>query len=449
MNKEENKLLACVHCGLCLEACPTYVLTGNENDSPRGRIYLMRGVEEGRIDKESNAFERHINRCMGCRACEKACPAGVEYGYLLESARAKLFHGGKKRSFSNRLLHTILRHIWPYPTRLHFVLSITKLMRDTGIVKLLLKTHIPTSISSKLGLALTLLDCSSPVRFKGSINKPNIKPSVESLPVSEAMLFTGCVMSSLFSHVNEATKRVLEINNCKTSVPTAQVCCGALHAHSGDLEQAKAMARRNIDAFSDNENKPIITNAGGCGAMLYSYGHLLADDPDYSERAASFSKRIRDIGQQIKAVGIQLGAIVPVGTVTYDTSCHLIYGQHASEESLGMLKLIPEIEFVPLEGSEMCCGGAGIYNLLETEMSTGVLNEKLKHIKDTNAQILATGNPGCHMQIAAGAQISGMKGLRVCHPVELLDESYRRAGLYDKSHPNKPSSAGQEQGLFF
>jgi glycolate oxidase iron-sulfur subunit len=247
------------------------------------------------------------------------------------------------------------------------------------------------------------------------------------------MLFKGCVTEALFKRVNDATQRVLEVNRCATRTPDAQVCCGALHAHAGDLEGARKLARQNIDAFTSGSNgtesPPIITNAGGCGAMLVSYGHLLADDPKYAARAKEFSERVRDIGQQLQVIGFRNGANVGFERTTYDASCHLLHGQQAADASLGMLWAIPDLKFALLNGSDVCCGGAGVYNLLEPQLSQEVLNEKLKHIAESGAEVLATGNPGCHMQIAAGAQLAGLP-LRVCHPIELLDESYARAGFY-------------------
>jgi glycolate oxidase iron-sulfur subunit len=252
------------------------------------------------------------------------------------------------------------------------------------------------------------------------------------------MLFKGCVSEGLFKRVNEATKRVLAANGCATQAPTEQVCCGALHAHAGELEGARKLARQNIDAFATGSNGsppvPIISNAGGCGAMLVSYGHLLADDPKYAERAKEFSARVRDIGQQLQAIGFRNGVNVGFERTTYDASCHLLHGQHAADASLGMLWAIPDLKFAMLNGSDVCCGGAGVYNLLEPQLSQEVLNEKLKHIAESAAEVLATGNPGCQMQIAAGAKLAGLP-LRVCHPVELLDESYARAGFYGSREP--------------
>jgi glycolate oxidase iron-sulfur subunit len=249
------------------------------------------------------------------------------------------------------------------------------------------------------------------------------------------MLFTGCVGEGLFARVNRATARVLQVNGFTVQTPPAQVCCGALHAHAGDLEGARALARRNIAAFegqAEHRKPPIISNAGGCGAMLASYAHLLAEDGAFAERARSFSARVRDVSQQLETVEIKGGSAVSKETVTYDSSCHLLYGQHAGEAPLKMVDAVAQLNFVRLEGSERCCGGAGIYNLLEPDLSARVLAEKLANIQLTKAQTLATGNPGCQMQIGAGALVAGMD-LKVCHPVELLDEAYARAGMYGDS----------------
>jgi glycolate oxidase iron-sulfur subunit len=271
--------------------------------------------------------------------------------------------------------------------------------------------------------------------------------SAAAAPRDRTMLFTGCVGAGLFSRVNHATRRVLEANGFAVETPSQQVCCGALHAHAGDLEGARTLARRNIKAFSSNDQPPIITNAGGCGAMLATYSHLLSADVAFAEQASQFSARVRDVSQQLETAGMLRTTGLPRLTeqpdrvtqpsasaemrVTYDASCHLLYGQHAGEAPLNMVGSIPDLNFTRLEGSERCCGGAGIYNLLEPDLSGSVLEEKLRNIQATRAKILATGNPGCQMQIGAGAMLAGMD-LTVCHPVELLDESYARAGLYDE-----------------
>ena len=455
---EETKLLACVHCGLCLEACPTYVQTGDENDGPRGRIYLMRAVEEGRLGAESHAFTRHIERCLGCRACESVCPSGVEYGQLLEAARADIAAAGRGRGWTARALHFALRHVWLHPARLRLAFAAARLLRDSRLPRLLLRTKLTRLLPARAEFALALLDSSAPARLDAEAFGSHTRGGGETPPVGgageasatagesdadssgaapprassrpEALLFEGCVTEGLFARVNRATARVLRAQGCRVSAPRGQVCCGALHAHAGDLEGARTLARRNIEAFEDAAEPPVVTNAGGCGAMLASYAHLLAGDGAFAERARRFSSRVRDVSQQLAGVPLREGARLDGLTATYDASCHLLHGQKAQAEPLRVLSAIPGLSFAPLEGSDVCCGGAGVYNLLEPELSSRVLEEKLRHVRETGARVLATGNPGCHMQIGAGARLAGMS-LRVVHPVELLEESYRRAGIKD------------------
>jgi len=430
LSSEEEKLLACVHCGLCLEACPTYVATGDENDSPRGRIYLMRAVKEERLAVTSLTFENHIDRCLGCRACESACPAGVEYGQLLEAARAEIASGQTKPTGTYRLLYFVLKHIWSKPKRLRAGFTLARWFRDSGLPNILLRTGMAREISSRFEFALALLEGSGPAKKDMASKMLAARPQDAGAPTgTPALLFKGCVTEGLFKRINSATARVLEVNRCKVQAPDTQVCCGALHAHAGDIEGARALARRNIEAFENNDT-PIITNAGGCGAMLASYAHLLEHDVKYAEPAREFSARVRDVGQHLQAIGFRNGESLGFARTTYDVSCHLLHGQRAADASLQMLWAIPNLNFALLSGSDVCCGGAGVYNLLEPELSEQVLDEKLRNVEQSGATILATGNPGCHMQIAAGARLAGSP-LRVCHPVELLDESYARAGYYD------------------
>ncbi len=421
---EEQKLIACVHCGLCLESCPTYVLTGDENDSPRGRIYLMRAVAEGKLAGTSSSFQKHIDRCLGCRACEPVCPAGVEYGQLLEGARELLLDTGKRGGLDYGLLRLVLRKVWLQPARLRLAFLLARWFRDLRIAKLLLMSRLPGLVSKRLEMGLALLESSRSQLFD-RVGRSNLSGN----NTATTLLFKGCVTEGLFQRTNEASARVLIANGFAVEAPSNQVCCGALHAHAGDLDGARVLARRNIEAFESSSAASIVTNAGGCGAMLLTYGHLLANDAEYSDRASLFSKRIVDISQKLSTCDLKKGGKIPPQKITYDASCHLINGQRAVDAPLQMLKAIPELDYVPLKGADRCCGGAGIYNLLEPAMSQGVLDEKLTCLKDTGAQVLATGNPGCQMQIGAGARLAGMD-LKVCHPVELLDESYRQAGMY-------------------
>jgi glycolate oxidase iron-sulfur subunit len=291
----------------------------------------------------------------------------------------------------------------------------SRVFRDSGFARLLLKSGL---LPKRVKFGVALVESSKEVshakaqRRNGRRNGKNV------------MLFKGCVGEGLFARVNRATERVLSANGFDVESPSEQVCCGALHAHAGDLEGARELARKNIAAF--DSDAPIITNAGGCGAMLATYGHLLEND----ERAAKFSARVRDVSQQLATVEMRTAPSPVDQSVTYDTSCHLMYGQHSGEASERMLRSVTGEDFVALNGTERCCGAAGVYNLLQPEMSQRVLSEKLGHIKDTGAGILATGNPGCQMHIGAGACLSGMS-LRVCHPIELVDQAYEKAGYYE------------------
>jgi len=427
----EEKLLACIHCGLCLEACPTYVITGNENDGPRGRLYLMRAVAEGRLENTSSAFATHIDRCLGCRACEQVCPAGVEYGQLLEASREVLQQVQPRSGLADRLLRFALRRVWLSPTRLKIFFGISRVFRDLGLAHLLLKTRLARLISPRAEFGISLLESSRPV-FK---DEPSANQSDQH--GENVLLFAGCVGEGLFSRVNRATARVLRANNLNVTIPPEQVCCGALHAHAGDLDGARKLARRNLAAFRGNA--PIITNAGGCGAMLTTYGHLLANDELFADQAANFSARVRDVSQQLETSGMRTAPAAVETPVTYDTSCHLLYGQHAGDASERMLRAVTRDKFVALNGGERCCGAAGVYNLLQPEMSQRVLKEKLDHVKETSAGLLATGNPGCQMHLGAGARLAGMS-LRVCHPIELVDQAYERAGFYrDLPHGKQDS----------
>lgn len=428
--RQEDKLLACIHCGLCLEACPTYVITGNENDGPRGRLYLMRAVAEGRLEKTSSAFATHIDRCLGCRACEQVCPAGVEYGQLLEASREELLEAQPKSDLPNRLLRFVLRHVWLSPARLRLFFGASRLFRDLGLARLLVKSRLARLLSPRAEFAVALLESSKGVfRAKAQRHKASCNGQA-----GDVLLFEGCVGEGLFARVNRATERVLRANNFNVEIPSDQVCCGALHAHAGDLEGARELARKNIAAF-DSE-APIVTNAGGCGAMLTTYGHLFGNDESIAERATKFSARVRDVSQQLATTEMRTAPTPFQTRLTYDTSCHLMYGQRSGEASERMFRAVAGENFVALNGAERCCGAAGVYNLLQPEMSQRVLEEKLDHVKESGAAILATGNPGCQMHIGAGACLSGMS-LRVCHPVEIVDQAYERAGLYDDSPDGK------------
>lgn len=381
----------------------------------------MRAVAEGRLENTSAAFGRHIDRCLGCRACEQACPAGVQYGQLLEASREELLHAQPKADPINKLLRFVLRHVWASPARLRLMFGVARVFRDLGLAKLMMKLKV----SPRVEFGMALLESSRPI-FKETTAEQNPAQG------ESVTLFKGCVGEGLFARVNRATRRVLQANGFQVSAPEAQVCCGALHAHAGDLEGARNLARQNIAAFSDTD-APIITNAGGCGAMLATYGHLFANDNELAAAAHKFTARVRDVSQQLAGREMRTAESDTGARVTCDISCHLLYGQRAGDASLKMLRSVQGVDFVALEGAERCCGAAGVYNLMQPDLSRRVLDQKLDNIDRSGADILATGNAGCQMQIGAGATLAGIK-LQVCHPIELVDQSYARAGFYEGKH---------------
>jgi glycolate oxidase iron-sulfur subunit len=386
----------------------------------------MRAVAEGRLENTSTAFSKHIDRCLGCRACEQACPATVKYGQLLETSREELWHAQPKTDLTSKLLRFVLRHVWSSPGRLRLFFGATRLFRDLGLSKLALKLGIARLISDRAEFGMALLESSRPIFERQT--EPRIKTN---RCLETVLLFKGCVGEGLFDRVNQATTRVLQANNYDVLAPENQVCCGALHAHAGELEGARELARKNLAAFAESE-APIITNAGGCGAMLTTYGHLLANDPNFAEPAREFSARVRDVSQQL-ATREMLSGESPVNkgeSVACDLSCHLLYGQKAGDASLKMVQSIQGLNFGQLPGAERCCGAAGVYNMLQPELSRQVLKEKLDAIDMVKADIVVTGNAGCQMQIGAGTKLAQMD-VQVCHPIELVDQSYARAGFYE------------------
>ena len=403
----------CVHCGFCLQACPTYVNLEDENDSPRGRIVLMRAAVEGEIALDDPSLQTHIDRCLGCRACETACPSGVPYGQLLEATRATL-----REVRPTPLLGRIVLGVFARKTMLRVMLVLSRLIRATGLPSL------AAGIGGRLGFASAML-----ASTRLPLAERDYDFGMEGTRGIVALL-EGCVMSGLFARTNRATRRTLRANDYRVRGAPDQVCCGALHAHAGDLEMARALAKQNIEAFEKSDAEFIGVNAAGCGAMMKEYGHLLADDPQWAERAANVSSRVRDVTELLAAAGPRPGASLPL-RVTYDAPCHLLHAQRVVAPPLAVLRAIPDLTLLPLTDAEQCCGAAGIYNLLEPATSNAVLAPKLRHIASTGADWVATGNPGCLMQIGAGLKLAHARA-RTIHPIDLLDASYARA----KNGPN-------------
>jgi len=395
----------CVHCGFCLQACPTYLTLEDENESPRGRIFLMRSLLEGTVAPDDERVHAHIDRCLGCRACEPACPSGVPYGHLLEATRATLREARRP----------------PFIARLILFMFANPLLLKLAMFgsRFLAATPIPTLLSragGRMGFGMAMLASTST-----PLERDPYPTSNAGTRGSTAVL-RGCVMEGLFAGTNRATERVLRRNGFSTVEAPGQGCCGALHAHAGDLDAARKLARTNIAAFEKSGAEFIAVNAAGCGAMMKEYGHLLGDDPDWHDRATSMGSKVRDVSELLASVGPLPGHALAL-RVTYDAPCHLVHAQRVVTQPLSMLAAIPSLELIPLHDSENCCGSAGIYNLIEPETSDAVLTPKLENIADTGAAYVATGNPGCLMQIGAGLIRSGSKA-RAIHPVDLLDASY-------------------------
>lgn len=421
---------ACVHCGFCLQACPTYVNLEDENDSPRGRIVLMRRMLEGDIALDDPAA-RHIDRCLGCRACETACPSGVPYGELLEATRATMVPRRGLPLIARPILFVFRHHLL-----LRTALFGAKVFRSTGLPRLLARL-----LPSRLAFPMAMLASTTPSRVvreaRGNRADAGTGAMVgRATPAASAgtghtAMLEGCVMSGLFTHVNAATAEALTHNGHTLCEAPGQRCCGALHAHAGDMDGARALAKENIAAFERANADTIVVNAAGCGAMLKQYAHLLHDEPEWADRARRISERTRDVSEALAATGPVRGTLAGTrsGTgfsalrVTHDPPCHQMHAQRIIAQPLQVLGAIEGLDLVPLEDADQCCGSAGIYNLVEPGTSDAVLHPKLQRIAETHASVLATGNPGCMMQIGAGLLLSGSE-TTVVHPVELLAAAY-------------------------
>ncbi len=398
---------ACVHCGFCLQSCPTYLALEDENDSPRGRIALMRAVYDGALPVDDAAVRSHIDRCLGCRACETACPSGVPYGQLLEATRATL----ATRRPLPWIVRTVLA-VFARPTLLRATMRVARTMRDVRLSALL--SHLP----GRAGFAFAMLDATR-VPVRGAPYAPRAAPSRD-----RVALLDGCVMAGLYSATNRATRRVLAANGFALVDAPGQRCCGALHAHAGDLDGARELARANIAAFERAGAERVAVNSAGCGAMCKEYGHLLAGDPQWADRAAALAARVRDVSELLVEAGpvpAEPGGAAST-RVGYDAPCHLLHAQRVAEAPMNVLRAAG-VEPVPVDGAEQCCGSAGIYGLVQPAVSHAVLAPKLDAIRTADLDFVTTGNPGCLMQIGAGLRLAGIR-TRVVHPVDLLDAAY-------------------------
>jgi glycolate oxidase iron-sulfur subunit len=411
----------CVHCGFCLPACPTYLVTGDEGHSPRGRIVLMRALERGEMDAHDAALFEHLDACLGCRGCEPACPSGVGYGRGLETAREQLF---KARGLSPgaRVVLRVFHHrvLWEP------LFALARLLRATGLPRLLAGRN-------QIRFGMGMLAASGEPKEKAERPETTEKtalparssPSAASSPSFPTVaLFRGCVMSTLFSHVHDATRRTLEANGYRVVEIGGQVCCGALHEHAGDREGARMLAGTNVEALAESADF-VVVNSAGCGALLKDYGHLLGTDA-----GARLGAKVRDVSELLADRGPRSGAPLELD-VAYDAPCHLQHAQRVHDAPLALLRAVPGLRLRLLPGFDRCCGSAGIYSVLRPQMARDVLDQKIAGLRAATPlpDFVVTGNPGCLMQIGAGVRAARLP-IDVAHPVELLDHSYREAGFY-------------------
>ncbi len=445
-----DKSLACIHCGLCLASCPTYLETGNENDSPRGRIYLMRAVQDGRLPPGDTAV-RHVDLCLGCRACESACPSGVPYGELLEQTRHHIRNHYRRSPFQNFLRRVIVEKVFPFPGRLRLAVAPVKWVRALRAEWLLPRfvretlSLIPEKINEvNLPEFSPADDGSQPL---GEAENPRGKTVVAPTPCGGRPAETrgcvgfvsGCVMSVFFSETNANSVRLLNRAGYNVVTPRAQRCCGALYAHAGNLERARDCARRNIELFAQHDLDAIIINAAGCGSTLKEYGQLLRGDPDWTERGRAFSAKVKDLTEFLVSsfeFQVNRGAAarfrVPGSgcRVTYHDACHLAHPQRITQPPRDLVKRVAGENFVEMPESDVCCGSAGSYNLTEPEMAGRLQRRKIECIIQTGAQVVVTTNPGCILQIRAGLK-KARADIEVLHIADFL--TY---GLRQRSDPS-------------
>ena len=412
----------CVHCGFCLPTCPTYALWGEEMDSPRGRIYLMKLALEGQVPLDST-FVTHMDNCLGCMACMSACPSGVKYDKLIEATRAQI-ERNYSRSVSDRLLRTMIFHVFPRPERLRLLLAPMRIYQRSGMQSLVRRSGILRLFPSSMRSMEALMPSPSPAETNGNALPERVQAQGERrLRVG---LLLGCVQSVFFPEVNAATARVLAADGCEVTIPRDQGCCGALMVHAGEEKEALNYARRTIDAFEHAQVDVVVTNAAGCGSSLKDYGHLLRDDPVYAERARTFSAKCRDISEVLAELEPRAARHPIRLKVAYHDSCHLQHAQGVRTQPRAVLGKIPGLQLLEIAEPALCCGSAGIYNLVNPGPARELGERKIRNALATQPDVVATGNPGCLLQLRSGLTTAGSQ-VSVLHMVQLVDASIRGA----------------------
>ncbi|MCY7844486.1 (Fe-S)-binding protein [Bacillus haynesii] len=421
---DEEELLNCMRCGFCLPSCPTYIESGfQESHSPRGRIALMKAVVDGTIEPDEDV-ERSLELCLGCRACEPVCPSGVNYGRLLEEAR-DIIQQNKKHAFPVKVLRrAVFKGLFPHQNRIRALTGMLGVYQRSGMQNVIRKSGLLRLLPDHLAKMEAVLP--KVPDMKQLKKRPHLLPAIGERK-KRAAFFSGCLMDTLFLDTNTATIELLRLAGCEIIIPEQQTCCGALHGHSGEKSEAILLAKRNIQAFEDSNADFIVTNAGGCGAFLKEYDHLLKDDSEWRVRAESFTRKLKDFSSVLLELNFEQQSLeLPQQIVTYQDSCHLRNVMKTSAEPRHLIRSIKGIEFKEMKNAESCCGSAGIYNIVESEMSMKILDTKMEAAAATRAATIVTANPGCLLQMKLGIERAGLTDqVRAVHLADLLLEAVK------------------------
>lgn len=417
---------SCVHCGFCLSTCPSYRVIGKEMDSPRGRIYLMDAINKGEAAL-TNTTSQHFDSCLGCLACVTTCPSGVEYDRLIAATRPQV-ERNQPRNLGDRLFRSLIFNLFPYPERLKLLLGPLWLYQRLGVDKVIRNTGLLQKFIPRLAAMESILPPLDLATL--TQNHPLVIPA-QTKKRYRVGLILGCVQRFFFARVNQATIRVLTGNGCEVVIPQNQGCCAALPAHQGQEAQAQTLARQMIDSFADTEVDAIIINAAGCGHTLKEYGHILADDPNYREAAVTFASKVKDVQEFLHAIGLE-APLSPLQAETlpivYQDACHLLHGQKISVQPRQLLQKIPGVVLKEPLDAALCCGSAGVYNMLQPQVAEELGQQKVTNLVNTGAQMIVSPNPGCALQIQKHLGLQG-KNIPLLHPMELLDYSMRGCTL--------------------
>ncbi|HEY8528393.1 MAG TPA: (Fe-S)-binding protein [Paenibacillaceae bacterium] len=411
---------ACVQCGYCLPACPTYASMGKESASPRGRIHLVKMAAEGKIDVLRD-LKTPIDLCLGCRACEAVCPLNVRYGEILEAAREEIHRRQSERPApGDRVMRMLLRHVFPHPGRLRRLGDLGRLLQVSGLLRVARSTRFNRMLPERLSWFAKALPDIPPPRERLRFGR--VYPAKGERKARVA-LFAGCVMDAVMFRIHRATVSLLTAVGAEVAVPAGQCCCGALHLHQGMADEARELAKRNIEAFERCEADWIVSNAGGCGAAIKEYDRLFADDPEWFDRAHRLAEKSRDVSEILLELGPLPYVNGPETVVTYQDSCHLLNVQRVGRAPRALLEQAPGVRLKEMEGADRCCGSGGIYNLLHFSESMAILDEKMERVRETGAQVVISGNPGCILQLQIGIERAGAsRHMRSVHLAEFLAE---------------------------